>query len=500
MKTRTHNTNVLETVLEAVNELVDFVKPTYGCASNKVLINTGESFDLIDDGVAIAKAYTSKDPVKNAIISLLKEVAITTNEKVGDGTTSSLILLQAILNESSRSNKSPREIVDELVSAKDRAIKSLKDSSKKIDCVDDLEKVANISFNNPVFSKIVADIIYEKGGDSVVNIEESNQIGIHVESKDGFTITNGFTSHYMINTPKGEAVLDNPLVLCVDETIKNGMDMLKILEQVVKQGSNSVLIVSNGVEGDALNTIIANKMKGIVQTVVTRIPPRDRDSFIEELSIVTGQPVAKTVGDITENSFVKCAKTISNEKSTVIIGLDNDKYVFDSRVRPIKEAIETETNPDIKKKLQSKIERLTGSISNVLLGAPTKSEYIAIKYKIEDSIEAVKMAYRHGYVCGAGLALARIESGSDILDTALKAPFEQLRANSYLKHTLADLKDNEVVDARTDTKGDYMELGIIDPVEVLCAGLENAVSVATLLITMTGVIYEVPDDYESIQK
>lgn len=490
MQTKTYSTNTKEKVVEAVNELVDFVKTTYGCASNKVLISNGNGIDLIDDGVAIAKAYQSIDPVNNAIITMLKEVAISTNEKVGDGTTSSLILLQAILNEASKSDKSPREIADELVSAKDQALQSLKESSHKIKSVEDLQKVANISFNNPAFSQIIADIIYTKGDDSVVNIEESNQLGIHVESKDGFTISNGFMSHYMINTPKGEAVLDRPLVVCVDETIKNGMDMLKLLELSVKQGANMLFIVANGIEGDAMNTLIANKMKGIIQTVAVKIPPRDRDSFIEEIGIVTGRSVAKSVQEITETNFVKCSKVISGERSTVIIGLENNKPILDSKVRPLKETLATETNPDRKQKLEAKIQRLTGSVSNILLGAPTKSEYTAIKYKIEDSIEAVKMAYRHGYICGAGLSLARLETNSTILNTALKAPFEQLRANSYLSHTLVDLKPNEAIDARTDTVGDYIELGIIDPVEVLCAGLENAVSVATLLITMTGVIYE----------
>lgn len=491
-------------VLESVNEFVDYIKATYGPAENKVLLKRKYHSQVIDDGVSIAREYESDSEAKNAIISIIREVATRTNDRVGDGTTSSLIMLQAIMHEISKSNKSPRKIIEELNLGLEHVKVQLHENAKKITTKAELRQIAKISFNNNEIADLIASLVYEVGSNGLVNVDDSNNTGVTTGEKvEGLEINSGYASPYFVNNDKKECVLHNPFILITDFRFTSQGDLLPLMEKVLKTGKG-LLIVAERVEGDALKNLLINnstvmnpetKALGAMNLLVVNIPPGNKEEFINDLATITGGEtftVAKGADfdKINLNQLGRCDKIVAGDKNTVLIGSKGSKSAIKQAITSLSAEINLATSPYEKESLERRLAKFTNGVAVIKVGAPTENEQKALKAKVDDAVNAVKVAYRGGVVCGAGLALARLVTSSPILNKALKYPFQQLKENSDIEINLHELKSNEAVNAVTYEKGDYLKLGIIDPVEVLIAGVESAVSIASLLISLKGALYE----------
>lgn len=507
MAVQAKHKNIKDLIHDTVDEFVDFIKPTYGPAGNKVLISHPYDHQVIDDGVTIAKEYKSDDEAKNAIISIIREVAVKTNDRVGDGTTSSLIMLQALMKEIRSSNKSPREIVEELQKGLTEAKDQLKSKAKKVSGIKDLQRIAKVSYNDSHVSELIAALVNELGPEGVITTDNSTSLETTIERIDGMEVLSGFTSGWMVNNNKMECVIEKPVILVTNFRLTQEADILPIIDKAYTTGYKSVVIFAEHIEGSALqylllnNSTVFNPIKqkvGSMNFLAIALPHGDKTEFVMDLAILTGAD-AITVDkgyDFTKlemSQLGKCAKIVASKEKTIIYGSKGKKEEINKAISILKDMIAKARSSYEKERLERRLARFTNGIAVVKVGAATENELKTKKAKIEDSVNAVKAASKGGVVCGAGLSLSKIQTSSQILNKALKYPFHQLKENSELDIDLQDLKENQAVNAVTKEIGDYLKLGIIDPVDVLIAGVESAVSIASLLITTKGLIYEVPE-------
>jgi chaperonin GroEL len=504
MATKVQSNNIKDIIIETVNEIVDFVKVTYGPAGNKVMINSPYGRRIVDDGLEIVKAYKSDCDVKNAIIDHIKDMSIKTNEKVGDGSTSNLIMLQALMKEIAKSSKTPREIEEELQKGLIEFKKQLQSKAKKATNLSDLKAIARISYNDEQIATLIAELVYDLGPDGVITVENSSTTETTVERLEGLEMSSGYESQYMVNNPKMTCELNKPLILVCDYRITEAEDIQPLLEKVLKAGKRTLVIVADKVESKALNLMVQNnstvfnaetKKPGPLNLLAVSIPPGDKAEFVQDLARITGaEPITHDKGiDFTTlelSHLGSCEKVVATNSMTAFIGCKGDKKEINSAVKTLKEAITKATTAYEKQKLQVRLAKYTNGVAIVKVGASTDNELNAKKEKIDDAINAVKSAYRGGIVCGGGLSLGRITTTSTILNKALKYPYNQLKENSEIETEAHELKENQAINAITKEVGDYMKLGIIDPVDVLIAGVDSAVSIASLLITTKGLIYE----------
>ena len=446
--------NTLETILNAVNKLAELVKPTYGPASNKVIIGKGLYASVLDDGVQIAKDLELEDEAENYVLKLIKEVAIKTNDRVGDGTTSSIILLQAILSEAVKSKLTPREIVDNLDKGLKEAVKTIREQSKSIKAKEDLEKVARISFDNEEISQLLSDIIFEIGEEGLIDVQASQGATVESEVVAGFKVDNGFVSPYMI-TEGDKCVIEDATILVTDGSFHMNQELVPVLERVVAKGKNNLVIFCKEFTGEALSTAIVNKLKGGFRCLAIQTT----GAKLDDIAVFTGARHVLLNTKIEDTDFGFAKKVVSRIEDTVIIDGSGDTkaYVEDLKAQGGNE---------------SRVANLTNAVAVIKVGAKTESEAKALQFKVEDASNAIKVAYKGGVVSGAGTTLAKLKTSSDILNKAMKYPNKQLKVN---------MGDFEVTD------------NIIDPAEVVIAGIESAVSIAKLLITTTGIIYETND-------
>lgn len=446
--------NVFEVILSAVDKLVSLVKPTYGPSGNKVIIGKGYGVSVLDDGVQIAKDLELEDEAENYVLKIIREVAVKTNERVGDGTTSSLILLQAILKEAAKSKLSKRDIVDELNKGLVEAIEQIRDKSKDIKTKADLEKVARISFNNAEVAKLLSEIIFEIGEDGLIDVVSSQGASVESEIVAGFKLDNGYVSPYMANDG-GKCVIEDAVILVTEQSFHHNQQIVPVMEMVLKDGKSNLVIFCKDFTGEALSTSIINKLKGGFRTLAIKT------QSLEDIALLTGASVVLLDNKITDTDFGYAKKVVSQIEDTVIIGGKGDKEEIASTIEELKKV---ESNA-------RRVANLTSSVAVIKVGAKTESEAKALQFKVEDAANAVKVAYKGGVVAGAGVALAGVKTSSDMLNHALKYPKLQLEENM----------------------GEFsMTEDIIDPTEVVIAGVESAVSIACLLLKTTGIIYDVP--------
>lgn len=442
-----------ETILSAVDKLVELVKPTYGPAGNKVIIGKGYGVSVLDDGVQIAKDLELEDEAENYVLKLIREVAVKTNQRVGDGTTGSLIMLQAILNEAKTSNLTSKQIVENLDKGLKEAISQIKDKSKSIDTKEDLEKVARISFDNEEIAKLLADLIYKIGEDGLIDVQSSQSAKIESEIVAGYKLNAGYVSPYMANDGD-KCVIEDAIVLATNKGFYNNQEIVPVMELVAKSGKSNLVIFCKDFSGEALSTAILNKIKGSFRLLAIKTSEQD----LGDISLLTG---AKTVMDrkIEESDFGKAKKIVSRLDDTVIIDGAGDKTELAQVVEELKK---DEANA-------LRVANLTNAVAIIKVGAKTESEAKALQFKIEDASNAIKVAYKGGVVAGAGSTLESLETSSDILNRAFKYPRKQLEENVGVLDTA----------------------NVIDPTEVVIAGIESAVSIAKLLLTTRGIIYDV---------
>jgi chaperonin GroEL len=491
--------DVFEKIKKVVNDLVDTVRPTYGPASNKVIISKLTHSLVVDDGVQIARDFESSDPIENAIVRIIREVAIKTNDRVGDGTTSSLIMLQSIINEvSKKSNIDGRKIELELKKAVEEVKEILTKSAKQIKTKEDLKKVAMISFDNEKIAEMIADLYIKLGKDGLITIDKSPTMETTTEMTEGIKINSGYISPYMIINPERmESVIEKPYILITDYRITEVNDILPIMNKMAAENKRELVIIAENLEQNALATAVLNKIQGKFLIVAITAPSGDnRKVFLEDVALLTGGKMfTESKGDKLQNCEIKdlgrAERFICRQEESIIVGPKGNKKDVSGAVSALRKALETETTPSKKDFLTKRIGMYTNTVAVIKVGAMTENEQKALKYKVEDALNAVKSAYKHGVVRGAGLSLANIETSSSILNESLKYPAKQLLDNMGMDVDLyKSYKKDSAVNVVTGKEGHFLDVGVVDPVDVLIAGCESAVSIASMLITSSGMIIE----------
>lgn len=497
---KTAQRDTLDIIKNTINKAVNLIKPTFGPSSNKVIISKQLYKMTVDDGVQIARDLEFEDPMENAVWQEAKHTAIRTNDRVGDGTTGALIMLQAIINEATKSVKvDGRKIEKELKKGLEEAKKQLLSMKHEIKTKEDLEKVARISFDDEKISKIIADSWYKLGKDGILTVDRSGTMETIADIANGIKIDRGYMSPYMITNDRMEGLIEKPYILLTDYRLTETNDILPIMNELVKKNINMLVVIAENIEQQALATIIVNKLQNKFAVVAVNAPlsGQDRTLFLEDIALMTGAKLfSESKGDKLEFAKVedlgRADRFIARKDNSVIIGPRGNKKEIEKAVAELNSVINTSINLEEKKSLEKRLARLGGKIGVIKVGASTENEERALKYKVDDAIHAVLSAYKGGVVPGAGVALSSITTSSEILNTALQAPFRQLKENVGLD-THRVLNKEEAINVVTGKIGKFIEVGVMDPVEVLIAGVESAVSIASLLLTSSGMVVEVPE-------
>jgi chaperonin GroEL len=517
-----------EKVLHGATMLADAVRVTLGPKSKSVLIEKKFGAPIVcNDGVTIAKEMELKDPVENLGAQMMRQAAERTGDAVGDGTSTATILAQAIFADGVRNVVAGASAVD-LKRGLDRgarvAIESLRALSRPVTSRLEKAQIAAISaHNDPAIGDLVADAMERVGGEGVITVEESKTTETQLEVVEGLQFDRGYLSPYFITDPeKMEVVLEDTRVLLTDKKIGVLKDLLPVLEQVARTGE-SILIIAEDVEGEALATLVVNKIRGALKGVAVKAPGYGdrRKAMLEDIAILTGgQVVAEELGIKFESLQLKelgrAKRVVVDKDNTTIIGGEGDKKAIEGRKQQIRQQIDKTTSDYDKEKLEERLAKLAGGVGVIRVGAPSEAEMKSKKEALEDAINATKAAVAEGIVPGGGLALLRAieavereESKSDgdertglqVLKRALEAPTRQIAENSAVDggvvvNEMRKGSGNLGFDAAHKTYVDLVDAGIIDPTKVVRIALENAVSVASVLLLTEATLTEVPEPKE----
>lgn len=488
--------DTFDTIMSATNKMVDFIAPTYGPAGNKVIIDKNIYRMVVDDGVQIARDFVLDDEAENAVVNVIRQVAIKTNDRVGDGTTSSLIMLRAIMNEIAKLGiRNGRKITEELKKAVEEAKTQLLAKAKTISSREDLERVARISFDNPHVAKLIADLLFKIGKDGVVTMDISNTMETTSEYVNGIELKQGYISPYMITDPtRMESQLDKPYIILTTYRLTNANDLLPAMNLLLKEGKRELIVIADNVESDCLATLLTNRMKGAFNAIAVQIPPvGDKKQYMEDLATLMGATLftedkGNRLESIQLKDFGRATKAVIRQENTVISGAKGIKSDIEKAKSRISDALALNPKEGMKDELETRLARLSNKVAVVKVGASTDAEQKALKYKVEDAINATKAALKDGIVCGSGLALSSLKTSSPILNKALKVPFKQLLTNMGIEDL--NLDEGEAYNVVSEQKGPFMKVGVIDPVAVLIAGIESAVSIASILVTCHGILVQ----------
>ena len=501
IKIVTKNSETFEIIRSAVNKVVDLIQPTYGPAGNKVIISKVMNRIVVDDGVQIARDLELPDPAENAVLNVIRETAVKTNDRAGDGTTGSLIMLRAIVEAVAARPGAfdGREIEKELKKGFDECEKQLRAMAEHVKTQEELERVARISFDDQTMAKLIAKAWFTLGKDGVLTVDRSGTMETVLDISEGVKIDRGYVSPYMITNPQRmEGVIEKPYILLTDYRLTEASDVIGVMNLLAAKNVHNLVIICEHIENSALGTLIVNKMQGKFNAIAVNAPEAgdDRSIFLEDVALMTGAKLfSEKKGDKLENAKLedlgRADRFIARRTNSVIVGPKGKKAEVKNAIDALQKAVAAATDESNRKSLQRRLARFAGKIGVIKVGAATENEERALRYKVEDAINATLSAYKGGVVPGAGLALAGLDTSSPILNAALKKPFEQLKKNVGLA-SHADLKKGEAVNVVTGKVGNFMDVGVMDPVEVILAGVESAVSIANILITSSGMIVEEP--------
>ncbi len=509
-------------MLDGVNKLANTVKTTIGPKGrNVVLEKSYGSPEITNDGVTIAKSIELEDHFENMGAKLVSEVASKTNDIAGDGTTTATVLAQSIIAEGMKNvtaGANPVGIRTGIEKATKAAVDELHSISHKVSGKKDIAQVASVSSASEEVGGLIADAMEKVGNDGVITIEESKGIDTTLDVVEGMQFDRGYISQYMVtDNDKMEADLDNPYILITDKKISNIQDILPLLQQIVQQGK-ALLIIADDIDGEALPTLVLNKIRGTFNVVAVKAPGFGdrRKAQLEDIATLTGaQVITSDLGlelkDTTMDQLGTAGKiTVTKDNTTIVEGA-GDSDAINERVETIKKQIEETTSDFDKEKLQERLAKLAGGVAVVKVGAATETELKERKYRIEDALNATRAAVEEGYVAGGGTALVDIidavkavkgegdvQTGINIVVRALEEPVRQIAENAGLEGSVIveHLKgqDKEVgFNAATDKWENMVEAGIIDPTKVTRSALQNAASVAALLLTTEAVVADKPD-------
>ncbi len=512
--------------LEAgVNKLANTVRVTLGPKGRNVVLDKSFGAPLItNDGVTIAKEIELEDAFENMGAQLVKEVATKTNDVAGDGTTTATVLAQAMVNEGMKNlaaGANPIILRKGMKKATDCAVEAIAKMSSKVSGKEQFARVAAVSSGDEEVGNMVADAMEKVSGDGVITIEESKTMQTELDLVEGMQFDRGYISAYMAtDMDKMEAVLDDPYILITDKKISNIQEILPLLEQIVQSGAK-LLIVAEDVEGEALTTLIVNKLRGTFNVVAVKAPGYGdrRKAMLEDIAILTGgQVISEELGlDLKETTMAQLghAKSVKIQKeNTVIVDGDGNKDAIQARITQIKKQIEETTSDFDREKLQERLAKLAGGVAVIRVGAATETEMKEAKLRMEDALNATRAAAEEGIIAGGGSAyihaskeVAKLadtlegdeRTGAKIVLKALEAPLFHISANAGLEGSVIinKVRDSEIgtgFDALHEKYVDMVAEGILDPAKVTRSALQNATSVASTLLTTESVVANIKED------
>ena len=512
--------------LEAgVNQLADTVRVTLGPKGRNVVLDKSFGAPLItNDGVTIAKEIELQDPYENMGAQLIKEVASKTNDVAGDGTTTATVLAQAMVNEGMKNlaaGANPIVLRKGMKKATDAAVEAIKKMSKPINGKEQIARVAAISASDDEVGTMVADAMEKVSKDGVITIEESKTMQTELDLVEGMQFDRGYISAYMCtDMDKMEAVLDDPYILITDKKISNIQEILPLLEQIVQSGKK-LLIIAEDVEGEALTTLIVNKLRGTFNVVAVKAPGYGdrRKAMLEDIAILTGGTVISSelgyeLKDTTMDMLGRAKSVKVQKENTVIVDGEGDKEALQSRIAQIKKQIEETTSDFDREKLQERLAKLSGGVAVIRVGAATETEMKEAKLRMEDALNATRAAVEEGIISGGGSAYIHAakkvaelvkdlegdeKTGAKVVLKAMEAPLFHIAANAGLEGSVIinKIKESEVgvgFDAYNETYVNMIEAGIIDPVKVTRSALQNATSVASTMLTTESVVADIKED------
>ena len=510
---------------KGVNALADTVKITLGPKGRNVVLDKKYGTPLItNDGVTIAKEIELEDPFENMGAQLVKEVSTKTNDVAGDGTTTATLLAQAIIREGLRNlaaGANPMVLKKGIAAATDAAVEGLKELSQPINGKQAIANVAANSAADETIGKLISDAMETVGADGVITVEESKTMTTGMTIVEGMQFDRGYASAYMVtDTEKMEAVLDDPLILITDKKISVIQEILPLLEQVVQMGKK-LLIIAEDVEGEALSTLVVNKLRGTFTCVAVKAPGFGdrRKEMLQDIAILTGGQVISTdlgmeLKDTTLAQLGRARQVKVTKETTTIVEGAGAKDDIQGRIAQIRAQIETTTSEYDKEKLQERLAKLSGGVAVIKVGAATETEMKEKKLRIEDALNATRAAVEEGIVAGGGTAYvvaskaaqataAKLsgdeKTGANIIAAALRAPICQIAANAgvegavILDKVSKSKSVNYGYDAAHDTFGDMIENGIVDPTKVCRSALENAASVSSMVLTTESLVADLPE-------
>jgi chaperonin GroEL len=524
----TFDTSARDRLKKGVDKLADAVKVTLGPKGRNVILDKKFGAPTVTkDGVSVAKEIELKDPIENMGAQLVKEVASKTADAAGDGTTTATVLAQAIFNHGIKNvaaGDNPMDLkrgIDKAVAA---VVENLKKQSKKIKDSNEIQQVASISSNNDeTIGKMIADAMDKVGKDGVITVEEAKGTETEVKTVEGMQFDRGYLSPYFVtNTEKMEAELDNPYILIYDKKISSMKELLPILEATAQTGK-PLLIIAEEVEGEALATLVVNKIRGALRVAAVKAPGFGdrRKAMLEDIAILTGgQVISEERGFKLENATLdylgRAEKVNIDKDNTTIVNGAGKKSEIQGRINQIKAQIETTTSDYDKEKLQERLAKLSGGVAILYVGAATEVEMKEKKDRVDDALHATRAAVQEGIIPGGGVAYLRAidalkdietdnedqETGVNIVRLALEAPLRIIAENagqegSVIVNKVRDGKKDFGFNARENKFEEFFQAGIIDPTKVARLALENAASIAGLLLTTEAVVSEIPEEKEA---
>ncbi len=510
-------------LLNGVDKLANAVKVTLGPKGRNVVLDKKFGAPLItNDGVTIAKEIELEDRYENMGAQLVSEVASKTNDVAGDGTTTATVLAQAMIREGLKNvtaGANPVGIRRGIEKAVEEAVKGLKEISKTIEDKESIAQVAAISSGDEQVGELIAEAMERVGKDGVITIEESKGFTTELEVVEGMEFDRGYASPYMVtDQDKMEAVLEDPYILITDKKISNIQDVLPLLEQVVQEGK-SILIIAEDVEGEALATLVVNKLRGTFNAVAVKAPGFGdrRKAMLEDIAILTGgEVITEDLGLDLKTAQIsqlgRAAKVVVSKENTTIVEGAGSPDAIEARVNQIRSEIEESTSEFDKEKLQERLAKLAGGVAVIKVGAATETELKERKLRMEDALNSTRAAVEEGIVSGGGTALVNVydrvanldlegdeKTGANIVLRALEEPIRQIAENAGLEGTIIveRLKGEEVGVGFDAAKGEWVNMvdaGIVDPTKVTRSALQHAASVAAMFLTTEAVVADLPEE------
>jgi len=512
-----------------VDTLANAVKVTLGPKGRNVALEKKWGAPTVThDGVTVAKEIELEDPYQNMGAQLLKEAATKTNDVAGDGTTTATVLAQVMVNEGLKNvaaGANPMLLKRGIEKAAKRAVEALKEMADEVKDREEIAHVAAISANDREIGELIAEVMDKVGKDGVITVEEGKGLGFEVEYVEGMQFDRGYISPYFVTNPETmEAVLEEPYILIHDKKISSATDIVPVLEKLVQAGKKDLLVIAEDVEGEALATLILNKLRGVINCVAVKAPGfgERRKRMLEDIAILTGgQVITEELGrkleSVTIADLGRARKVVVTKDDTTIIEGKGDEKQIKGRIEQIKAEIEKTTSDYDREKLQERLAKLAGGVAVIKVGAATEVELKEKKHRVEDALSATRAAVEEGIVPGGGVALINAlekldgietefddeRTGVEIVKRALEEPMRQLAENAGHDgavvvqdvRRLQKEKKNENIgfNVLTEKYEDMVKAGIIDPVKVTRAALENAASIAAMILTTEALITEIPE-------